>query len=339
MFSFPVYTAFGWSQVQSGTLLVILFSRCWVRNGDVDVFLKPVAGDKGVSGGLMTVHSPISAYGAGMDQDGDGWRASLDLEISCRGGQSVISRSRQKGPLTVQAPFYPEDDVCHLYLLHPPAGMVGGDRLTLTVAVKDEGSVLLTTPGATKFYKTNGREAEQSQFFRVAHNTALEWLPQETIYFPDARARVSTTILLEGTARFMGWEIHCLGLPVNKRPFGSGQARVALSLFRDEKPLLLETLKVSPDKTRFPAAFLHDQPVFGSFIATGASRQLLDLLRRELVQTDEILWAATLLADVLVIRCLGPSVRGARKLFAASWKLLRPAILGRQAVTPRIWAT
>ncbi len=287
----------------------------------------------------MSMISAMHVPESGMSTSDEGWCASLDLEICRRGKKSVVSRSRQKGPLTIQAPFYPEDDVCHLYLLHPPAGIVGGDKLSLTVGVTDGGTALLTTPGATKFYKTNGRTAMQNHNFRVADGSTLEWLPQETIYFPEANGRLTTTIHLEGGAQFMGWDIHCLGLPANNEPFGSGRARIALSLCRDGKPLLLESLTASADKTRLSAAFLQNQPVFGSFITTGANRHLLDLLREKLMQMDDFLWGATLLADVLVIRYLGSSTAQARKLFVASWRLLRPYILQRQAVLPRIWAT
>lgn len=287
----------------------------------------------------MTPSSSLVIANPELSEDDQGWRASLELEISRRGAKSVVSRSRQNGPLTIQAPFYPEDEVCHLYLLHPPAGIVGGDRLALSVVTKDQGAALITTPGATKFYKSNGRPAHQNQIFRVEDSTALEWLPQETIYFPGANGRLSTTIHLGGTAQFMGWEIHCLGLPVNNQTLGSGQARISFSLFRDEKPLLLESLKVSENKNRFQAAFLQNQPVFGAFVTTGGSQQLLDILREELAQEGEFDWAATLVEDVLIIRYLGPSTSRARKLFIASWRLLRPHILKRQAVLPRIWAT
>jgi len=287
----------------------------------------------------MTTISSTSKADSARAEDDQGWHASLELEIRHKGQRSVVSRSRQNGPLTIQAPFYPENEVCHLYLLHPPAGIVGGDRLTLSVVTRDRGAALITTPGATKFYRTSGKPALQQQVFRVLTGTTLEWLPQETIYFPETHGRLFTAIYLERGARFMGWDIHCLGLPANNEDFGRGQARVKLSLFREERPLLLESLTISPDTTGYSAAFLQNKPVFGSFIATGANQDLLELLRRELTDRDEDCWAATLLDDVLVVRYLGASASQARALFVASWKRLRPHILSRPAVLPRIWAT
>jgi urease accessory protein len=268
-----------------------------------------------------------------------GWRAQLDLEISNQGERSVVSNSRQQGPLTIQSAFYPELDVCHLYLLHPPAGIVGGDRLQLNITTRNKGAALVTTPGATKFYRSGGALAEQLQRFTIMDDSSLEWLPQETIYFPSANARLNTTIYLEGSARYIGWEIHCLGLPANKKDFGDGRAQMSLSLFRDRQPLLLESIKISEAKKTYQAAFLQNQPILGSLIATGADEQLIDLLREKLPSCENGIWGVTLLDDLLVVRYLGRSTNEARTLFIQAWKILRPFTLGRKAVVPRIWAT
>ncbi len=54
-----------------------------------------------------------------------GWKANLSLEFKATALRTVISKREHKGPLAIQRPFYPEDDVCHVYLLHPPGGVVG----------------------------------------------------------------------------------------------------------------------------------------------------------------------------------------------------------------------
>lgn len=59
-----------------------------------------------------------------------GWKAQLELEFAKQGEKTLLVKRRQFGPLTVQRPFYPEGDVCHVYLLYPPGGIVGGGSLT-----------------------------------------------------------------------------------------------------------------------------------------------------------------------------------------------------------------
>lgn len=268
-----------------------------------------------------------------------GWSAELDLEIARLHGKSVVCRSHQRGPLTIQRPFYPEADVCHLYVLHPPAGIVGGDRLHLKVASVREGGALLTTPGATKFYRSNGKQASQTQQFTVSDGASLEWLPQETIYFPGAEAVMKTEVHLQGSGRFIGWEINCLGLPASGKDFGNGEAAVSMRVFRDGRPILIESLLVSKDKQPYQAAFLRGQDVFGTFYAAGADESLLSNVRERIRDEQANCWGATLLDELLVIRYLGPSVNEARSLFIRAWRILRPLLLDREAVLPRIWST
>ena len=114
-----------------------------------------------------------------------GWEASLELGFERRAERTVLAQRRQRGPLAVQRTFHPEGDTCHLYLLHPPGGVAGGDRLVIDTRLKPGARALVTTPGATKFYNSIGPEASQLQRFSIDEG-CLEWLPQENIFFPDA---------------------------------------------------------------------------------------------------------------------------------------------------------
>ena len=118
----------------------------------------------------------------------EGWQASLRLGFAPRAARTALVHREQRGPLAVQRPFYPEGDTCHLYLLHPPGGVVGGDRLDIEARTTGEAHALVTTPGATKFYLSAGHTAHQTQRLRVGAGGALEWLPQENIFFPGALA-------------------------------------------------------------------------------------------------------------------------------------------------------
>ena len=121
-------------------------------------------------------------------QEEVGWHAELELGFVQREARTVLSHRHHQGPLRVQRPFYPEGGVCHVYIVHPPGGVVGGDRLELRVACGEGTHVLLTTPAAGKFYRSGERPQRQRISFDL-HGSTLEWLPQETIYYPGATVR------------------------------------------------------------------------------------------------------------------------------------------------------
>ena len=130
-----------------------------------------------------------------------GWRASLRLALRAANGRTVLAERAHEGPLVVQRPFYPEGPVCHLYLVHPPGGVAGGDHLSLQLQLDPGAQGVLTTPAATKIYRSFGARIARVEQHLEVNDATLEWLPQETIVFRGARARLSTQVQLSGRAR------------------------------------------------------------------------------------------------------------------------------------------
>lgn len=269
------------------------------------------------------------------------WRAELDLEFALRAGRTRMTAQRHCGPLLVQRPFHPEAvDVCHAYLIHPPAGIVGGDELTLSVTVAEGAQVLLTTPSATRFYRSSALVSRLTQSFEVADGASLEWLPQENLLFDAARARITTRIALASRARFMGWEMLCLGRPACNEGFSHGVVDQGIALYRDGEPLLLERLRPAAGRALDgDGAALRGHAACATLIATGADGAHLDAARECLSSTSGGLASATLLDDVLVCRLLAPHVAPLRTVCERLWTILRPALLARDAHAPRIWST
>jgi len=269
----------------------------------------------------------------------EGWIASLDLGFERRDARTVLATKRQRGPLAVQRPFYPEGGVCHVYVLHPPGGVVGGDRLEITVGVASDAQVLITTPGAAKFYRSAGAQATQRQSLRVADGGLLEWFPQENILFPGARLRSETNVELAGGAQFIGWELHSLGRPVIAERFTPGAADLGFSLRRDGRLLLRERMRLSGERDLDGPSGLRGFPVCGTFVATGADAGDLDTARTGLPEEAGTAVGLTLIEGLLVARCLGSAVEPLNRIFVSLWSMLRPRLLGLGPCPPRIWAT
>lgn len=269
-----------------------------------------------------------------------GWGADLRLGLAPRGGRTVLAHKTQRGPLAVQRGFHPEGAPCHLYLLHPPGGIVGGDRLAIGVEVAAGAHGLITMPGATKCYRSAGPTATLTQRLDVAAGGVLEWLPQETILFPGACIHTRTLIALQGDARFLGWEVACLGRPAIAEPFDRGEATFGLRVTRDGQPLLDERLVIADARAPGALSGLRGLPVTATLLASGADAADLAAARDALPPPDAALpWGITLLGDLLVARALGRGVEPVQRLWRRLWGMLRPRLLGLPACPPRIWAT
>jgi urease accessory protein len=270
-----------------------------------------------------------------------GWRARLDLAFERRGDRTVLARRNHDGPLVVQKPLYPEGDaVCHAIVVHPPAGIAGGDTLELDIQADASAHALITTPGAGKWYRSCGPAARQCTRLRLDAGACVEWLPQETILYEGSRCAIQWHAELDAQARLVAWDIYCLGRTASGEVFERGEARIETRIRRGNKLAWLERAHIGPGTVvRGSEAGLASHTVFGTLLASAPAVDpaLLEACRTESPAQGEA--ALTLVPDVLVARYRGDSSEAARRYFAALWRRLREPLLGVAAEEPRIWRT
>jgi urease accessory protein len=279
----------------------------------------------------------------GQQPADSGWQAQLELRFAAHGARTELVTNRHFGPLRVQRPFHPEPNgACHVYVLHPPGGVVGGDRLDLNVTVDPGAHALLTMPAATKLYRSAGPCSEVRQTLRVAADARLEWLPHETIAFSAAIADIATRVELAPGARFLGWEVLCLGRPASLERFERGEVRQRIEIAQSGRALYFERGAYTAGDPLLDAAWgLRGQPVTATFIAAGVD---VSALLPELRAASEAVEPPGLAAiscrqQLTLARYLGPSTEQARNFFLRLWAILRPAICEVPAIAPRIWST
>jgi len=267
------------------------------------------------------------------------WKARLSLGFSRIDDRTVLSERSHDGPLVVQRPLYPEGgDPCHAIVVHPPGGIAGGDELSLTVRTEKNASALLTTPGAAKWYRSAGPWAKQSAVFEV--KGMLEWLPLETIVFDGALAETAYDVNLGAQAGIIGWDIVCLGRTGSGERFARGTWRSSIRIRRETRLLWLERGRIDGGGRLLDSpAGLAGMPVFGTLFvsALNLNQDLLHETRK--TEPEAGRGAVTLLPGILLARYLGESSEAARRYFIALWRILRPALTGREATEPRIWRT
>ena len=274
------------------------------------------------------------------------WHAQLDIRYTPE-QERTVARHSHNGPLRVLQSLYPEGDgICHNVLVHPPGGLVGGDTLDMTVAASGNAHGLLTTPGATRFYRSAGELALQRTRIDLQDQARLEWLPLEALAYNQCHAENRLTLNLAPQAEFMGWDVTAFGLPSAALPFELGSF-----LQHVEVPgVWLERGRIDATDKRLmdgPLGLAGHRCMASLFFVSGSP---LERHRREagLELARDLLAGNALLASagvscpnpqVMVLRVLSPLVEPAMLLLRQVWVAWRAHFWQLPAVSPRIWST
>jgi urease accessory protein len=272
------------------------------------------------------------------------WIARLNLDYRLETGRSV-SRFSHEGPLRILQSLYPEGDaVCHNVLVHPPSGLVGGDTLDIEVTVGAGAHGLVTTPGATRFYRSEAGLATQQVHARLEAGARLEWLPLEAIAYNGCDALNRAVFDLAPGAELITWDIIALGLPAADLPFAQGTFRQHLEI----PGIWLERGTISAQDSRLmnsPLGLASQRCmatlVFaaGSAIANERSERAL-ACARDLLEASPLRLTAGATSPhprVIVLRVLSPLTEPTIQLLRQVWAAWRQEMWALPGALPRLW--
>lgn len=270
------------------------------------------------------------------------WCGKLDLWFDNDRSRTRLIRRQHIGPLAIQQPFYPEHDgSAHVYLLHPPGGIAGGDQLTINCHLASSARTLLTTPGATKFYRSDENLSEQHVHIDVGAGGTCEYLPQETIVFNGAHAAMKTSVSLAADSVYIGWDLVSLGRPAAGERFSTGSFRQRVEIIREDVPIWFERFNLAGIRMTTAQPFvLAERPIMGTMVYAGPSiDNASERVRSALGEGARAVFSVSQLERIIVCRYLGPRMSEAKSLFRRAWEVLRESGLGKHGVAPRIWST
>ena len=278
------------------------------------------------------------------------WHASLELNYTLRkalGADKTVAHFQHSGPLRILQSLYPEGDaICHNVLVHPPGGLVGGDVLDMRIAVAEGAHGLVTTPGATRFYRSDGEPALQRTAITLAANARMEWLPLEAIAYSGCLAENRLTLSFAPGAEMMGWDVTALGLPAANKPFESGHFCQHLEapgvwLERANIKALDSLLLRSPLGLAGHSCFATLFFIAGSKLGRERRQAALDAARSVIEAHPLCATAGATSPDgqVVLVRVLAPVVEPAMALLRAVWLAWRSEMWQVNTTSPRIWAT
>jgi urease accessory protein len=273
------------------------------------------------------------------------WRADLKLDYTLESQRTVV-RYLHQGPLRILQSLYPEgDQICHNVLVHPPGGLVGGDTLDIQVTVAEGAHGLVSTPGATRFYKSGGHPALQQVVAHLADNAKLEWLPLEAIAYNDCEATNRAIFNLAPSAELITWDVTALGLPSSDMAFTQGHFQQHIEI----PGVWLERGNIRGEDTRWlnsPLGLAGSKCLASLVFASGSAidsdrtTQALEAAR-EVIESHPLRLQAGITCvhpQVIVLRVMSPLVEPTMDLLKKVWAVWRHTLWALPSTPPRIWS-
>ncbi|BBP45179.1 urease accessory protein UreD [Thiosulfatimonas sediminis] len=270
------------------------------------------------------------------------WKGYLSFTLENRFGKTVVKDKQHFGPLVLQRAYYQEEERPTILVIHPPGGIVAGDELTTQVLLKPNAKVFISTPAATKFYRSTGACAVQLQQLTLYENTQLEWLPQEALFFNQCKVRNHLQFnLMTEQAALIAWDVVGFGRPAMNEVFSEGELHQKIEIRLADKPIFIDQFVFRNIPELMHNAFaLNGQTLMATMLFYQSDAQLLSQLKEQFLQQD---WAPqcgiTLVDKVLVLRTLDSDLDDLKARLIAAWQLARPLIIGAPPLMPRIWKT
>lgn len=268
------------------------------------------------------------------------WDASLSLVFAPRFGATRLVEKRHQGPLRVQKTFTQADGNEHCYLLHPPSGTVGGDRLDISVKAEAGSHCLIATPGSAKSYRDNGFPSYTTQSVTVGENARLDWLPWENILFRGANAHSQLNLSLHNSAQMVAFDSWCFGRPSCEEVFDQGFWRSEARVNVDDRLVLLDQAQIlgGDDSLTSPTG-LDGCAFAGTVICYPITPKWLDQVRETVATPADARWGISQVEGVGVARIISRSAESMNAVQQAIWQAHYQTFKGQSPAKPRIWNT
>jgi urease accessory protein len=252
---------------------------------------------------------------------------SLSLGFVRRASATVMARCRFELPLQVLAPIQQRDGSVYVLLLNPTGGVLGGDRLSTLIELGAQTHACLSTPSATRVYRTAGPPAVLETRVRVGAGAVLEYVPD--LLIPHNGSAINQKLAIELQAGSVA--LFADGLAAGRLAHGERWSfREIVShtaITRDTKPLFIDRFVLCPRQLHPGRLNLMED--YNYLVTFGAF-------------TDRTTEWEKLRKGIGSLLCDCPDVRGGTHLIASGGMICR--FLGRSAIEvramlQRVWQT
>lgn len=235
-----------------------------------------------------------------MNPERSGRDGLLRLVFERRGDATVLRRCRYTLPLQVLAPLTLDDGTSYLLLLNPTGGVFGGDRLRTEVTLGEKSRVCLSTPSATRIYRTTDAPAETETVLRVGSAATLEYLPDRVIPHVGSSLKQSLRVEMADGSRGIFLDAFASGRAALNEHWNFRDFDSRTEVFVRGRPVYMHRMKIDPREFD-PASLGHmgDYSYSGSLLVIvdqfDAWRPVLAALRAEIEALPGIFGGVSLL--------------------------------------------
>ncbi|MGA7915708.1 MAG: urease accessory protein UreD [Candidatus Acidiferrales bacterium] len=285
---------------------------------------------------------------AGLQSGGVHAALKLDFALDPFTGRTILNVSQQDPPLKVVRAFALADGSALAHLHNVSGGLLGGDKLALSVRVGAGARVQLTTTGATRVYRPREEASPVAQVsdITVGENALLEYVPDAIVPFAGARYLQRTTVHLAAGAGLFWWEILAPGREARGEIFEYECVEMKTDVLALGRPIAAERVRLEPQRrnlsdlsrmgsARYWVTFYICRAGIGSSTWLAAERRLREVAQSLTASGEIAIGISTLVAHGLVIRCLARRGRGVLPALHELWNAAKLLLYGREAVAPR----
>jgi urease accessory protein len=272
---------------------------------------------------------------------------TLDFELDEATKRTVLAASHQEPPLRVVRAF-PVDDAALVHLHNVSGGLLGGDRLALTVRIGAGARAQITTTGATRVYRPRKEASPTTQLneISVGEDALLEYVPDPIIPFAGARFSQRTTVQLDRGAGLFWWEVVAPGREARGEIFAYDRLEIRTDLLAIGRPIAAERVRLEPRNQALSSiARLGVYRTWATFYicragvessAWVALEQDLREVAGGLTRPGHTLWGVSALAaHGVVVRCVSLHSRDVLAGLRTLWRAAKLHLYNREAVPPR----
>jgi urease accessory protein len=269
-----------------------------------------------------------------VQPDRVGREGFLRLRFARSGAATILAQSRFSLPLQVLTPLTLAEGSSYLMLLNPTGGVLGGDCLTTEIVQEAGTHVCLTTPSATRIYRTAEKPAILQTVIRLGEESTLEYFPDHVIPHRGSALRQSLRVELARGSRAIIFDSMASGRIAHGERWCFTEMDSRIGVYARARPAYINRTRIVPNEMtpgQFGSMRDFDYLCCLGIFADGFTRWngVCAAANEELQHTPEIHGGATELSQGgCVVRFLARSAFDMTRANQKLWDVARSLVAG-----------